>query len=200
MTKIDKVTDWLSKDKPNIVLIGTHNGTSEYFQSLKNVFSEKIAKHTHPVNCVTTSFAPHNLTSENQKKMHKGDLDSLLAKARVQKENFLIVLVGEDAPTETERAMFQTERLLRYHKADEMKLLITMDPKFVGKQIFEDKHKHLASVIGLYEEPAGLSEFAIQLTSMTKSAYSNHVRVEMFGGDMNQQIPSAGVVQNPSKK
>jgi hypothetical protein len=190
MAKREKIADWLSHNHPNIVLIGTHDGTSEHFNEIRKLITERIAKLQYPAKCVATSLYPKHLLDPGQVRSHKSSLEAIVHQAKKHQDKHLVLVVGEHTPTPagSMRTLKYLERLLDYHKAFGMKLLITMDPQFAAKRTFEERHTHLSSVIGVYEEPVGLSEFAVQISLMNENTYSLYV---------SREVPSDTEIQRP---
>jgi hypothetical protein len=181
MAKREKIADWLSHNHPNIVLIGTHDGTSEHFNVIRKLIDERIATLRYPAKCVATSLYPKHLLDPGQVRSHKSSLDTIVHQAKKHQDKHLVIVIGEHTPTPagSMRTLKYLERLLDYHKAYGMKLLITMDPQFAARRTFEERHTHLSSVIGIYEEPVGLSEFAVQVSLMSEHAYLRYVDGEL---------------------
>lgn len=179
MAKKERITDWVSHHNPNIVLIGTHNGTSDHFKKVQAFLTDRINTARHSVQYVGTSMFPPHLPDLGQRRSHKGDLNTIIHNAKKHHDKFLILLVGENVPNAAVRTLSNIERMLEYHKEFGMKLLVTMEPQFIGRKMFEERHKHLASVIGLYEEPKEFSEFALQLSKMDETEYRRYVSLEL---------------------
>ncbi|HRH31599.1 MAG TPA: hypothetical protein PK950_02940 [Candidatus Paceibacterota bacterium] len=170
----------ISREKPNIILLGTGTGESELFRKV----SECIGKDPSVQLIKGVMIPPLHLEAE-ARHVQIADFDFLHKKVKYDYNEFSGIIVCEDDSDLDEsdparafeirmhaaRVANFTTSMIYHHKTNRIRLALLIDPKYSGANLYQQSYLSVAQQLGMYEDWFGICNIALNNAKMSRRRY-----------------------------